>query len=164
MGMPAKTIAENDCLLQSSMPARRNVLSVPIADPDIVGAGIALPGLHQRLQAHQKNRPLGAAVVHEFRRFSPTLMIEQDDGIVVFLFEIETDLCSDPFCGPLNHLPGDALAGLQLETLHVEAADLLAIAAEAELEQAADFALPLRIGGPPGRRPFTRGQCLVNLI
>src|ERR1700678_914323 len=138
--------------------------SVPVADPDVVRARIALPGLHKRLQAHQKDRPLGAAVVHEFHGFIPTLMIEQDDGIIAFLLEIETDLCSDPFCGSFNHLPDHALAGLQLENLNVEAADLLAVAAEAELEQSADFALPLRIGGPPGRRPFARGQCLVNLI
>src|SRR5258705_6656700 len=120
--------------------------SVPVADPDVVGAGLAFPGLHKRFQAHQKNRPLGAAVVHEFPRFLPALMLEQDDGIVAFLPEIETDLCSDPFRGSFDHLPEHALAGLQLENLHVEAADLLAVGAEANLDHPADLAVPMQVG------------------
>src|SRR5258705_114300 len=108
--------------------------SVPVADPDVVRAGLAFPGLHQRLQTHQENRPLGAAVVHELRWLLPVLVLEEDDGEVAFLPEVETDLRSDPFRGPLDHLPEDALAGLELEHLHVEAAELLAVGGKAELE------------------------------
>ena len=48
--------------------------SVPIVDLDVVGLGGTLPGLEQGLQAHQENRPLGAAVVHELHWLLPALV------------------------------------------------------------------------------------------
>jgi hypothetical protein len=58
-------------------------------------------------------------------------MFEQDDGIVAFLLELKTDSCSDPFCGSFDYLPEHSLPGLELENVHVEAADLLAVARDA---------------------------------
>ena len=113
----------------------------------------------QGLQAQQKDRPLGAAMVHELHRLLPTLVFEQDDGPFAFLFEVEADFCADPFLGPFDHLPEHALAGLKLENLHVETT-----AVKAELEHSADLAFPLRIVRPPGGKAFTRGQCLIDFI
>src|SRR5205814_8397341 len=70
--------------------------SVPVVDLDVVRVGRALPGLHQRLQTQQENRPLGAAVVHELHRLLPTLVLEEDDGEVTFPLEIEANLRADP--------------------------------------------------------------------
>src|SRR5687768_8776083 len=78
---------------------------VPVVDLDVVRVGRTFPGFQKRLQAHQKHPPLGAAMVHEFHRLLPILVLEQDDGIVALLFELPTDLCADPFCGPIDHLP-----------------------------------------------------------
>src|SRR5215208_8229478 len=75
--------------------------SVPVADLYVVGGRGALAGLDEGLQAHQEDRPLGAAVVHELHRLLPALVLEQDDGVVALLFEIETDLGPDPFGGPV---------------------------------------------------------------
>src|SRR5262245_45650331 len=71
----------------------------------IVGVGTTFAGFHQRLQAHQIDRPLGTAMVHEFDRLLPTLVLEENDGMVACLFEIETYFCADPFLGSLDHLP-----------------------------------------------------------
>lgn len=110
---------------------------VPLVDLDVVWPGGTFPGFEKRLQAHQKDRPLGAATVHELHRLLPTLMFEEDDGVVVVLFELPTYLCADPFLGPVDHLPQHALGRIKLQNLHVEAAG-----AEAELEHSADLAFP----------------------
>ena len=52
------------------------------ADMDIVRVGTTFPRLHKRLQTHQINRPLGAAVVHELYCLLPILVLEEDDGMV----------------------------------------------------------------------------------
>lgn len=52
------------------------------ADMGVVRIGTAFPGFDERLQAHQIDRPLGAAVVHEFHRLLPILVLEEDDGVV----------------------------------------------------------------------------------
>ena len=75
------------------------------ADMGVVRVGGSFPGFHKRLQAHQIDRPLGAAMVHEFHRLLPTLVLEEDDGMVACLFEIKTYLGADPFRGPIDHLP-----------------------------------------------------------
>ena len=121
--------------------------------------GGTLAGFEQGLQAQQKDRPLGAAMVHELHRLLPTLVFEQDDGPFAFLFEVEADFCADPFLGPFDHLPEHALAGLKLKNLHVETT-----AVKAELEHSADLAFSLRIVRPPGGKAFTRGQCLIDFI
>jgi hypothetical protein len=51
------------------------------ANMGVVRVGTTFPGFHKRLQAHQINRPLGAAMVHEFDRLLPILVFEEDDGI-----------------------------------------------------------------------------------
>jgi hypothetical protein len=76
-------------------------------------------------------------MVHELDRLLPALVLEEDDGPVAFLLEIEADFCADPFVRPVDHLRQHALFGLKLEHLHVET--------EAELEHAADLAFPLRV-------------------
>src|SRR4051812_45230416 len=52
--------------------------SMPVADLHVIGAGRSFAGLDQRLQAHQEDRPLRAAVVHELHRFPPTGVLEED--------------------------------------------------------------------------------------
>jgi len=54
----------------------------------IVRVGTAFARFHERFQAHQINRPLGAAMVHEFDRLLPTLVFEEDDDVLACLFEI----------------------------------------------------------------------------
>src|SRR5262249_56965735 len=51
-----------------------------------------------------------------------------------------------------------------LEHLHVEAADLATVGAEAELDDSAGLAVPLRVGRPPISQSVARGQCLVDLF
>src|SRR5437016_5145957 len=131
----------------------------PAIELDLVRRRGSLPGFEQRLQAQQKDRPLGAAMVHEFHRLLPALVLEEDDGPVAFLSEIETNLCADPFLRPVDDLPHHALAGLKLENLHVDPAG-----AKAELDHAADLAVPLCGGGPPAGKTIEHGQCLVGII
>ncbi len=100
-----------------------SVLSVPVADLHVVRAGLAFTRLAERLQAHEEGRPLGAAVVHELRRFPPALVLEQHDGEVVFLLELEADFRADPLGGPLDH----PRVGVQLCDPHVEDAELAAV-------------------------------------
>src|SRR6266478_190254 len=102
--------------------------------------GRAFSGFEKRLQAQQKDRPLGAAMVHELHRLLPTLVFEQDDGPVAFLSEIETYFCADPFLRSVDHLPQHALGRLKLKNFHVDTAG-----AKAELEHSADFAVALRV-------------------
>src|SRR4030095_10356166 len=75
------------------------------ADMGVVRVGGTFPGFHKRLQAHQINRPLGAAMVHEFHRLLPTLVFEEDDGMVACLLEIKVYPGADPFLRPVDHLP-----------------------------------------------------------
>src|SRR6266545_895892 len=121
----------------------------PAVELDIVWGRGAFAGLEKRFQAQQKDAPLGAAMVHELHRFLPTLVFEQDDGPVAFLSEIKTYFCASPFLGSVDHLPQHALGGLKLKNLHVNTAG-----AKAELEHSADFAVPLRVGGPPAGKTF----------
>jgi hypothetical protein len=90
---------------------------VPVVDPNIVWAGRTFPGLDKRLEAHQKRRPFGAAVVHELHRLSPALVFEENDGIVTFLLEIETDGRTDPFFRSFDDFPKYALPARQLAVL-----------------------------------------------
>src|SRR4029077_5096879 len=98
-------------------------------------------------------------MMHELHRLLPTLVLEQDDGPVAFLFELEAYLGADPFFGTVDLLPLHAFGGLSLQDLHVETAG-----AKAELDHAADLAFPLRVDGPPRGKTFERGQCLVDII
>src|SRR6266540_4718941 len=104
---------------------------VPVVDLDVVGFWGALAGFDEGFQAHQEDRPLGAAVVHEFYRLFPALVFEEDDGVVVDLAEVPVDVGADPFFGSVDHLPEYALAWVELEDLHVESAGV-----EPELEYA----------------------------
>ena len=63
----------------------RRILSVPVADPDIVRRRPALPCFDILLQAHEERRPLGAAVFGELHRLAPVLVGEADDGVVALL-------------------------------------------------------------------------------
>jgi hypothetical protein len=54
--------------------------SVPVSILTSCGLAQPLPVSTQRLQAHQEDRPLGAAMVHEFHRFLPALVLEEDDA------------------------------------------------------------------------------------
>src|SRR5579863_2320463 len=101
----------------------------PAVELDLIWPGRALAGFKQRLEAQQEDRPLGAAVMHEFHRFLPTLVFEQDDGPVTVLLDVEADLRAEPLFGAVDHLPQNAPAGLKFEHLHVETA-----VAKAELQ------------------------------
>src|SRR5271170_6743322 len=125
----------------------------PAVELDFVWPGRAFAGFEERLEAQQEDSPFGAAVVHEFHRLLPALVLEEDDGPVAVLFEVEAYLCAEPFFRPVDHLPENPLAGLQLENLHVETA-----AAKAELEHAANLAFPSRAARPPARKAFDGGQ------
>src|SRR5580704_14947895 len=133
--------------------------SFPAVELDLVWPRPAFAGFEQRLQAQQKDRPLGAAMVREFHRLLPTLVLDEDKSPVGFLPEIKAYCRADPFFGSLDDLPAHALAAIELENLHVETA-----VAKAELEHAAGLAFALRVGCPPSGKTFTRGQCLVNVV
>src|SRR5262245_17100003 len=74
----------------------RPTRSMPVADLDVVGRGVALSGFEQLLEAHQVDGPLGAAVVHELHRLTPAFVSEQHDGEAVLLLELEANLRADP--------------------------------------------------------------------
>src|SRR5688572_7328150 len=78
---------------------------IPVVDLDVVRVGGTLAGLQKRLQAHQKDPPLGAAVVHELHRLLPILVREEDHDVVAFLLELPADLRADPFRGSIDDLP-----------------------------------------------------------
>src|SRR6266853_3704403 len=140
--------------------ASRRAALFPAVELDIVWMGRAFSGFEKRLQAQQKDRPLGAAVVHELHRLLPTLLFEEDDGPVAFLPEIPTYFCTNPFCGSVGYLPQHVLGGLKLKNLHVDTAGH-----KAELDHSADFPrLPLRVGRPPSGKTFEPGQCFIDII
>jgi hypothetical protein len=91
-------------------------------------------------------------------------VFEQDDGIITFLFEIESNLGADPFFRAVDHLPQYSLAGFKIDDLHLEAAEKLAVFMEQEFDRAAEFAFALRVVGPPSGQTVSRGERLVNLI
>src|SRR5262245_32143518 len=93
----------------SARPSSSVMLSMPVADLDVAGAGLPFARLDQRLQAHQEGRPLRAAVVHELHRLLPIQVLEEHDGIVGLLFKLETHLGADPFRGAIDHLPQHTL-------------------------------------------------------
>src|SRR4029453_6132707 len=66
-------------------PTSRPTASMPVADHDVVRRGLALAGLDQLLEAHQVDRPLGAAVVHELHGLLPAFVPEQHDREAVLL-------------------------------------------------------------------------------
>src|SRR5258708_3849922 len=84
---------------------------------------------------------------------------------------LKSTMVQSPFCvrsklifvpahssGPSNALQARGRAGLKLETLKVKTAGI-----KAELEHAADLALPLRVGRPPRGKTFDRGQGPVDI-
>ncbi len=135
------------------------LLLFPTVELDLVWPGRAFAGFEQRLEAQQKDRPFGAAVVHELHRLLPALMFEENNGPVTVLCQIEADLGAEPFFRAVNHLPQNALAGLQFENLHVEAAF-----AKAELQLAADLAFSLSVARPPAGKPRNGGQCVIDIV
>ena len=60
---------------------------MPVADNDVIGSGPSLPGLHQVLEAHQEDCPLGAAVGGELHLFLPSAVGEVDHRVVARLGE-----------------------------------------------------------------------------
>jgi hypothetical protein len=94
---------------ESCRPGRRQdsprAGSVPVADLDVVWLWGPGAGLEKLLQALQEDTPLGAAVVHELHRVSPTFVLEQDDGVVVFLLEVPAHRRTDPLRGPVDDFP-----------------------------------------------------------
>jgi hypothetical protein len=44
-------------------------------------------------------------MMHELHRFSPTLMLEENDGVGVFLFKLPAHLRADSFLRPVHYLP-----------------------------------------------------------
>ena len=69
-------------------------LLFPAVKLDLVWPGRAFAGFAERLEAQQKDRPLGAAVVHELHRLLPACVLEKDDDPVVVLLEVEARLRS----------------------------------------------------------------------
>ncbi len=157
--LPNRRCPRPPCQDLSCHEAPRSSLVVPQFQLSILmsfGSGAPFPVSTSDFRLIRKTAHL---VVHELHRLLPTLVLEEHDGEVALLLEIETHLRSDPLFGPLDHLPEHALAGIELEHLHVEAAG-----PEAELENSADLALALRVGRPPRGEPFARGQCLVGVV
>jgi hypothetical protein len=74
----------------------------------------AFASFQKRLQTHQEHRPLRAAVMHVLIWFPPALMFKEDDGVIALLFEIETNLRTNPVFGAVYHLPLHTLSGLKL--------------------------------------------------
>jgi len=97
-------------------------------------------------------------MVHELHRLSPALVFEENDGIVAFLLEIETDGRTDPFFRSFDDFPKDAL-GTQLEHLHVETA-----LRKPELDDSAAGAFALRVGRPPSGKTVERCQRPIDII
>src|SRR5688500_15325788 len=91
-------------------------------------------------------------------------MVEHDNGMIAFLFELKPDPGANPFGGSVDHLPQHTRVGLKLEHLHLEAANVVAAGAEAELQGPADFAFSLRVGSPPTGQAFTGGHGFVHLV
>src|SRR5690606_9540012 len=110
--------------VHSSVPVAEPRGSVPIADLRIVRARLTLAGLTKRFQAHQEDRPLGAAVVHELHGLLPSFVLEEHDREIALLLEIEADSSADPFVRTVDDLPRHAPILLQLENSHVEDAEL----------------------------------------
>src|SRR5471030_1194187 len=77
----------------------------PAVELDLVRPGCALADLKKCLQAEQEDAPLGAAMVHELDRLLPALVLEEHDGPVTLLPEIEADPRAEPFLWPVDHLP-----------------------------------------------------------
>jgi len=78
----------------------------PTVELDLVWPGRAFAGFEERFQAQQEDRPFGAAVVHKFHRLLPALVLEENNGPVAVLFEVEAYLCAEPFFRPVDHLKG----------------------------------------------------------
>src|SRR5580658_8906448 len=97
--------------------------------------------------------------MQEFHRLLPALVLEKNNGPIAVLFEVETYYRAEPFFRPVDHLPENTLAGLQLENLHVEAA-----VAKAELEDAAGLAVAARVARPPSGKTFDSGQGLIDIL
>src|SRR5690606_6470227 len=138
--------------------------SVPVPDLDVVRTWPTFPGLAQRLQAHQESRPLGAAVIHELDGLLPSLVLEEHDREIPRLLEIETNPRTDPLDRPVDNLPYDAIVGFELENLHVEDTELLAVVREAEPEAAAHMLIAGRLFGPPPREACGRRERLVHFV
>src|SRR5581483_90601 len=77
-----RTMARTTWEMTNRRVALRKPWSMPVADLGIAGIGRARAGLDERLQAHQKDRPFGGAVVHELHRLSPVQMLEEHDRVV----------------------------------------------------------------------------------
>ena len=57
----------------------------PAVELDFVRPGGTVAGFEKRLQAEQKDPPLGATMMHELYRLLLTLVFEEDDRPVAFL-------------------------------------------------------------------------------
>src|SRR5262245_15320831 len=113
-GSTRRTAPAFDATFRWNCPRKRGGWggrSVPVADPGVVRVRLALARLAERFQAHQEDRPLGAAVVHELHGLLPALVPEQHDGEIVFPLEFEVDLGADPLGGAVHYLPHHALVG-----------------------------------------------------
>src|SRR5262249_9226278 len=87
---PAATITQRYCEF-AIMPSPYPTILVQVVNLDVVRPRCAGAGLDQRLQAHEKHRPLGAAVMHELDRPPPALVLEQHDRVVAVLPQLEGD-------------------------------------------------------------------------
>ena len=125
-----------------------------------MGMGRALAGLEQRLEAHQVDAPLGAAVVHELHRFPPAFVREQDDR------------CSSSSCrsskvtvvpshssGPSDHGPQHPLARIELAHLHVDPPRR-----NRNQVHAAEVGITRGVAGPPAGEPVERRERGVHLV
>src|SRR5581483_8532047 len=102
-----------------------------LRDPRVLEHQTTAALLDQVLQAEQVHRPLGGAVVHDLVGLAPSLMTEQDDGLIVVRFDAENDLSVSPVLerprvAPL-HEAGIRLHHIQASAAEVEAAALRSV-------------------------------------
>src|SRR5208282_1348996 len=95
-------------------PTGRRLDHLALQARRLAGAG----RVHASLQ-HQMGdlspEPEVAAMMHELDRLPPTFVLEEQDGPVAFLSELEADRRAEPFRGPVDHLPAHALARFKLK-------------------------------------------------
>jgi hypothetical protein len=95
--------------------------SVSDVDLHVVGKRMAFSALDPIPQAHEKDRPFGAAMVHELNWLLPPSMSEENEDLAVFCLQSESYFGPDPFVRASSATPLDQGIRLGRNYLHVEA-------------------------------------------
>jgi hypothetical protein len=118
----------------------------------VSGFGTAFVLLDEVLEAKQKCRPLGAAVVHELVGLTPAFVAEQDHSLAITPFETKGDLSGDPiFCRAGITPFHEARIGMD----HLQPV-------LAELKGAALARVAIGVRGPPAANTFDGCERIKN--